>query len=191
EPADDAPVGADAADGDADGDVSADDAWDDDEPAHVWFSLGAGASLRLAKNRNFAQDVFAPSYLDAFGAVVLPGLGFWRHGVGLGVSTNLVADGSVLVGVDAFQQAVLTPSYFARIDLGSNFLGTFKAGIPWVIAPSASIGGEVDAGATWLFLAGIGVYAEVGFALFAGGDGSVHPTASGELGLVIDYEVLP
>lgn len=191
EPVSDAPetVGT-AGEGDYDETGEGDD-WSDDDPVRAWFSFGAGSSLRLARNRDFAQDAFAPSYLDAFGAVILPASGFFRHGIGLGFATNLAADGSVLVGLDAFEQAVLTPSYFARLAFADAWIGTIKAGVPWVVSPKASLGAEVSLGAAWLLLSGFGVYAEAGVSMFVGGEVSIHPLASGELGFVLDYEVLP
>lgn len=163
----------------------------DDDPSRLWLTLGAGTSLRLSQNRDFAQDTFAPSYIDVFGAWVMPGHGFWRHGFGLGVSSNLTSDGGVIIGVDAFEELVLSPTYLARLAFSDSLLATLKVGIPWALSPNNNLGAGVDMGGVWRVFAAFGVYAEVGVSLFIGGDGAVSPLASGELGVVIDYEVLP
>ncbi|MCA9582225.1 MAG: hypothetical protein KC416_10560 [Myxococcales bacterium] len=165
--------------------------WDPVDPTRVWASLAVGLSLRLVEDLDFAQDRFAPTFLDGLLAVVLPGEGTVRHGLGLGVALNLTSDGGVIIGVDAFQQAVLAPTYLSRIGFTEDILGTVKVAVPWVVSPRTNVGLELALGGVWMALAGFGPYVELGFSTFLGGEQSVHPLLTGEIGVVIDYEVLP
>lgn len=161
------------------------------DPVRVWFQFGGGFTLRLIQDRNFAQDAFAPAYFDAFGAVILPSSEVWRHGVGLGASFNLVGDGGILEGVGAFQQFVFTPSYLAYLRFSDDVVAHGKLGVPWAVSPETSLGLQLDLGVTGLLTSSLGAYAEVGLAAFLGAESTIHPTLSAEVGLSIDYEVLP
>lgn len=161
------------------------------DPARVWLQFGGGFTLRLVKDRDFAQDSFAPAFIDAFGAVVLPSSEVWRHGFGLGASFNLVSDGGILEGVDAFQQFVFTPSYLAYLRFSDDFVAHGKFGVPWVISPETSLGLQLDLGITGLLTSSLGAYVEFGLAAFLGAEDTIHPTLSAEVGISIDYEVLP
>ncbi len=167
--------------------------WDENQanPVRVWFQFGGGFTLRLVQDREFAQDAFAPAFIDSFGAVVLPSSEVLRHGVGLGASFNLVGDGGILEGVDAFQQFVFTPSYLAYLRFNDDFVAHGKFGIPWVVSPETSLGLQLDLGITGLLTASLGAYVEAGVAMFWGAEDTIHPTLSFEAGLSIDYEVLP
>ena len=75
--------------------------------------------------------------------------------------------------------------------IARDFVGTAKFGIPWVVSPESSLGLQLDVGVTGLLSAMIGGYLEVGVATFLGSDSTIHPTLSVEVGVAIDYEVLP
>ncbi len=169
-------------------------------PPRVFVTLGAGSSVRLVANLDFQQTRFAPSFIDAFGAWVFGGRGRLRQGVGLGLSTNLSGDGSVYLGLDPLNQLVLMPSYLLYVPLGSGpvppFVAFFKAGVPMAVTPDFSPGLLVSAGATFMFLSGLGVYVEASGSGWIGstnpqGKTTIHPMASIAAGLTIDYEVLP
>ncbi len=162
-------------------------------PARILWSGGAGFTVRLIQDFDFGQDRFAPAFIDLLGGYVFEGSGTLRHGVTIGVSTNLTGDGTQQLGVDELGQWVLSPGYLLYVDLNDSVDGLVlmgKVGVPLSVSEEFSIGGELSAGLAYLFLAGFGVYGEVGASLFFGG-GAVHPMLSGELGVQFEYEVLP
>ena len=64
------------------------------------------------------------------------------------------------------------------------------------VSPDFSPGLELSGGFTYFFLAGLGAYAEVGVSTFIGGEDrggqvSLHPILSAEIGLAIELELLP
>ena len=92
-------------------------------------------------------------------------------------------------------QVVMTPSYLAWRRWRSIALYG-RAGIPIVATPDVSWGLEAGLGATWFFLGGFGLAAElVGDVFYGAGtrDKAVvaYPVLSGQLGFVAAYEVLP
>jgi len=92
-------------------------------------------------------------------------------------------------------QVVMTPSYLAWRRWRSLALYG-RVGTPVVITPALTWGLEAGLGATWFFLGGIGVAAEMVGDLFYGAGTRekavvTYPVLSGQLGLVIAYEVLP
>ncbi len=99
-------------------------------------------------------------------------------------------DGGADIGVDAGGQLVLGPSYGLYIPLG-DWIVFPKFSVPIALTPDPSLGFELSVGGAFRILAGFGIYAELAASMFIGGGGSIHPMASGELGVIIDYEVLP
>lgn len=92
-------------------------------------------------------------------------------------------------------QVVMTPSYLAWRRWRSLALYG-RAGIPIVATPDLTWGLEAGVGGTWFFLGGIGVAAElVGDVFYGAGTAEkatvTYPVLSGQLGLVVAYEVLP
>ena len=92
-------------------------------------------------------------------------------------------------------QIVLTPSYLAWKRWRA--LAVYgRAGTPIVLTPDVSWGLEAGLGATYFFLGGIGVAAELVGDVFYGAGTAEHavttyPVLSGQLGFVLAYEVLP
>ncbi len=169
------------------------------EALRVIAGVGGGVSIRLVKNLEFQQERFAPSYLDVFGGVVLPGRGRLRHAVTLHVTANLSGDGNYTFGLDPMEQWTFTPAYTARFALQDDpvpdFLIYGRFGVPLTVSPDFTWGVELDVGAAYMLLAGFGIYAEIGYSMFfgaddRGGDLSIHPLLSGELGVLFDIEVL-
>ncbi len=170
------------------------------DPLRIIGGIGGGLSLRLARNLDFQQERFAPAFLDLYAGLILPGARGFRHGFTVGVSANLSGDGSFSLGMDPFEQFTITPGYIGRIQLDdspvADFLLLLKVGIPLTVSPDFAPGLEVGIGATYLFLTGLGIYAEVSASAFMGGDSpsgsfTIHPLLSGELGIYVDFEVLP
>ena len=65
------------------------------EPLRILATAGGGIQIRLINDLTFSQDRFAPSFVDLYGAVVIPGSGMLRHGFGLTFGINLTGDGPV------------------------------------------------------------------------------------------------
>lgn len=167
-------------------------------PSRILFTVGAGTSLRIVKNITYEQDIFAPAFVDVFGAFVFPSSSTWRHGVGIDLSTNLTGDGGATNGVNGFNQFFVGPEYVAYFRLSDDFVVDGHAGPLFGWSKNSPDGGfdpivglEVAVSGAYLLLAGLGVYAEVSASAYLGGTNSVHPIASAEAGLFIDYEVLP
>ncbi len=170
-----------------------------DEPLRIVAGVGGGFSVRLVRNLEFQQERFAPSYLDAFGGVVLPGSGLLRHQLTLQVSVNLSGDGNYSFGLDPLQQWSFMPAYTLRIQPQRipvpDYLLYGRVGIPLTVSPEFTWGAEIDAGFAYMLLAGLGVYVELGYSMYFGGKDrsgstSLHPLLSGELGVLFDIEVL-
>lgn len=93
-------------------------------------------------------------------------------------------------------QDVVTPSYIALVRLPPRWLVYGRAGVPVVLNPDPSAGLELAAGGAWFASAGIGATAELVGNLFYGAATeqsavSVIPVVSLQVGVIIDYEVLP
>lgn len=169
------------------------------EPLRIVAGLGGGFSIRLVRNLEFQQERFAPSFLEVFGGVVLPGRGRFRHQTSLHIAGNLSGDGNFSFGLDPLEQWTIMPAYTLRIALQDtpvpDYLLYGRIGVPLTVSPDFVWGIQADVGFTYMLLAGFGVYVELGYSMFfggedRGGDTSIHPLLSGELGVVFDIEVL-
>lgn len=176
---------------------------------HVFASVGAGGTVRIVAHADVCNpDVpgregcrFSPPYLQLRGGWLFEGDGEIQHGVALGIASNLSPDGTAGLGIDAFSQWVLTPVYVFRYWFDSWFQLMAHFGVPLAITgvSGTSIAGSTDfnwalelqIGAVFKFLTGLGVYAAANIATWFAGESSVWPTISVEGGLVFDYEVLP
>ena len=161
-----------------------------DGPQRYFGALSTGAGLRLARNVDFGQTALVPAYIDALAGYVLPG-GALRHGFGLGASIAYTDDGGYVEPVIALEQLVLMPAYLLRYELDLDWTVLAHAGVPIVVAGGPSCGLELAGALGYRFLAGFGGFAELGFDTFIGTSTTFHPIATLELGVFIDYEVLP
>ena len=156
------------------------------------FELGKGVRFnnpyRLATQLGAtAESVSLTStYLDLGGAVAFGPPDGLEHGVALHLSF-------ALAGV---AQAVLTPTYFAAYRGPRRFIAYGRLGPSIVLTPDPTIGGELAAGFGWFFTARLAVAAElVGDVYYGAGTPTrgitTYPIISGQLGLLVDYEILP
>jgi hypothetical protein len=93
-------------------------------------------------------------------------------------------------------QDVVTPSYIALVRLPPRWLVYGRAGVPVVLNPDPTAGVELGAGGAWFASAGIGFTAELVGSLFYGAATeqeavTVIPVVSLQVGVLVDYEVLP
>jgi hypothetical protein len=164
------------------------------EPDHfgrVITTTTAGLALRMAQNVDFDQTALAPFYLELLGGYVFGASGPYHHGLGLGVSFNLSSDGGYTEPIAPARQWAITPNYLGYLELGPDFFGLAHIGVPILITDTKSVGVELGAGAAYRLLAGFGLYTELSFAAFMGSGSTFHPLFCWELGLSLDYEVLP
>jgi hypothetical protein len=158
-------------------------------------SLSLGKGLRLNNPYRLATPLGdSPESVSTTAAYYDLGFGV-VHGPAQGI-----AHGGVLhlsIAAQGIPQEVLSLSYTAlsRFDSG-RWLLFGRAGVPIVLEPDLSGGLEVAVGAAFLVTAGLGVQSELVGSLYYGAgtqDRSVTtiPVLSAQLGLFVDYEVLP
>lgn len=100
------------------------------------------------------------------------------------------------VALEGVPQEVLTPSYLALTRFGPRVLAYGRAGLALVLGPDENLGYELALGGAYLVTAGLGVNAELVGDLFYGAatqerSASAIPILSFQLGVLVDYEVLP
>jgi hypothetical protein len=126
------------------------------------------------------------SYLDLGAAFTLGEPNGLQHGAALHLSFALAG----------IAQQVFTPSYLLAYRPSSRFLGYGRVGPSIVLSPDPTIGGEVAGGFSVFVTSRIAVASELVFDLYYGAGTptrgiTTYPILSGQLGLLVDYEVLP
>lgn len=126
------------------------------------------------------------TYIDLGAAVSFGKPNGIQHGGALHLS-------AALTGVS---QAVLTPSYFAAYRGPYRVMANARFGPAFILSPDAGAGFELAAAGGFFVTAKIAVYAELVGNIFYGAGTTevrygVYPILSGQLGLMIDHEVLP
>lgn len=157
------------------------------------FSLGKGLRFnnpyRLSTELGDSAESLSltAAYYDfGFGVVYGPASGL-SHGAVLHLS----------IAAQGIPQEVLSVSYTALQRLGNGRSLLFgRAGIPITLEPDLSAGLEAAVGTAYMISAGLGVQGELVGSLYYGAathDRSVTtiPVLSAQLGLFVDYEVLP
>ena len=162
---------------------------------HTFGSLALGKGLRFNNPYRLSTPLGkTPESVSSTATYYDLGLGAVR-----GLPDGL-AHGAVLhlsIAARGIPQEVLSLSYIGLMRLGSGRTMLFgRAGIPVVLQPDLGGGLEAAFGAAFMISAGLGVQSElVGSVYYGAGtlDRSVTtiPVLSAELGLFIDYEVLP
>lgn len=160
-------------------------------PPRYVATWSLGAPLRLAADSDYGQDALAPFFTDALFGYVFPSSRRFRHGVGLGASLNLSADGGFAEPVYAAEQLAIMPAYLLYLDMGHDWFGMGHLGVPVVVTQTTTAGVEVGAALGYRVLAGAGVFAELALDTFVGAGSALHPALAFELGFLIDFEVLP
>lgn len=156
----------------------------------IVVTLGAGLPVRLRRDRRLGQGRLAPVYGEVFAGYLFPGSGL-QHGLGVTATLGLNEDGGFVEPVDALSQALLGPTYALAIDLDPALLTMARVTVPVSFVGDLSVGLDLGATAGYRVFAGAGVYAEASLSAFVGLAGRIYPMAALEIGLMIDYEVLP
>ncbi|HYQ28605.1 MAG TPA: hypothetical protein VER04_15345 [Polyangiaceae bacterium] len=162
---------------------------------HGFGSLSLGKGLRFNNPYRLATPLGdSAESLSLTAAYYDLGLGFVR-GPARGLAHGAVLHWSI--AAQGIPQQVLSVSYTVldRLDNGRVLL-LGRAGIPITLEPDLSAGVELGASAAYMISAGLGVQGELVGSLYYGAatqDRSVTtiPVLSAQLGLFIDYEVLP
>jgi len=162
--------------------------------AHLVGTFEFGKGVRFNNPYRLATQLGATAesasltstYLDLGAGIALGPPDGLEHGVALHLSF-------ALAGV---AQAVLTPTYFAAYRGPHRFLAYGRLGPSIVLTPDPTIGGELAAGFGWFFTARLAFAAElVGDIYYGAGTPTkgitTYPILSGQLGLLVDYEILP
>ena len=161
---------------------------------HVFGTLALGRGLRT-NNPYRLQQVLGnkPEGLSLSALYFDLGTGYllgnpWQ--VEHGPAANLS------VALTGIRQEVLTPGYRVLKRFDSRWSASARLGVPVVLEPD--LGGGVELGLASIFhlLGGVAVYAElIGSAFFGAAtyqaDTTIIPIVSLQIGLFIDYEVLP
>ena len=160
----------------------------------VYAGVGAGRGLRL--NNPFRLHTvlgtssrgpsLTATYLDLFLGGDLVGPRALRHG-------PVVHHASALEGIS---QQVLTPGYRVAWVPRRRLRAFLRLGVPLVLTPDSSAGWEVGLGASVFLTGAIALQLEgVGSAYYGAATPetgvSVVPVAALQLGVLVDYEVLP
>jgi hypothetical protein len=158
-------------------------------------SLGLGKGLRFNNPYRLATPLGdTPESVSSTATYYDIGLGLVRgpaHGLAHGAVLHLS------VAAQGIPQEVLSVSYTALERVGDGRTLLFgRAGIPIVLEPDFGGGVELAFGAAFLIRSGLGVQSELVGSLFYGAgtlDRSVTtiPVVSLQLGLFVNYEVLP
>jgi hypothetical protein len=161
------------------------------EPPRYLLTATSGASLRVTRNEDFAQETLAPLYADLLLGLVPGSTPGFRHGFGLGASLNLSEEGGFTEPVAAGQQLVLMPAYLLYRQLDFDFHLLAHLGVPFALVGAESFGLELGGGLGYRLLAGLSLYGELAIDAFLGERSIVHPLLAAELGVLIELEVLP
>jgi len=163
-----------------------------------WHSFG---SLSLGKGLRFNNPYRLSTPLGKTAESVSSTATYYDLGLGAVRGTpGGLAHGAVLhlsLAAQGIPQEVLSLSYIGLERLGSGRTLLYgRAGLPFVLGPDLGGGLEAAFGGAFMISAGLGVQGELIGSLFYGAgtpDRSVStiPVLSGQLGLFVDYEVLP
>jgi len=162
---------------------------------HAFASLSLGKGLRFNNPYRLATPLGdTPESLSLTAAYYDLGLGMVRgpaHGLAHGAVLHLS------IAAQGIPQEVLSVSYTALDRVGNGrWLLLGRAGVPIILGPDVSGGLEAALGAAFMISAGLGVQSELSGSLYYGAatqDRSVTtiPVLAAQLGLFVDYEVLP
>ncbi len=167
------------------------------EPAgytHWVGGIGIGNGLRLNNPFRLSQQLGDDAQSLSRTAVYFTSFA----GVAFGAPNGLQHGGAVNLdaALDGIGQQTLTPAYLLLYRAAPPLWLRGRIGMPVVLTPDVTGGVEGSFGMTWLFTAGIGLYADLVGSVFYGAatydqDVTTIPILSLQLGTTIDFEVLP
>jgi hypothetical protein len=186
------------------GRAAADPAQPDEPPAvtrpasgpylHMFGALALGRGIRFNNPYRLATPLgddaeslsLTATYFDGSVSATFGDPDGFQHGGSVHLS----------IALDGVRQEVATPSYVLLHRLGPSAMAYARAGLPLVMGPDVNLGYELALGGAWLFTGGIGATAELVGDLYYGAAtqeraASAIPVLSLQLGVLVDYEVLP
>ncbi len=162
--------------------------------ARLLGSIGFGTGFRFNNPYRLRTELgsggesvsMTPGYLD-LGAAASFGA---PSGLQTGVALHLSA---ALAGVP---QSVLTPSVLAIYRGSPHTIAFARVGAPNLLGPDWNLGGELAVGGGYYLTSGLALTGEVVGDLFVGAGtrevrAAVYPILSGQIGLLVDWEILP
>jgi hypothetical protein len=157
-------------------------------------TLGFGTGLRFDNPYRLRTELghggesvsLTAGYFDLGAAVAFGAPNGLQNGFALHLSTALAGVG----------QSVLTPSWLVAYRGPHRAMAFARLGAANILGPDFNVGGELAAGGAYFLTAGIAVTGEAVGDLFLGAGtrqvaSAVYPILSGQLGLLVDYELLP
>lgn len=161
---------------------------------HLMSTASVGDSLRFNNPYRLEHQLgetgeslsLTPPYVNLGGAFALGDPDGWQHGGSIQWSRSAAG----------LPQHVVAPAYMVVFGGARPWLAFARAGLPIVLNPDPNVGGELGVGGAWLFTAGLGLQAELIGDVFYGAATwekriTTIPMVSLQVGVVIDYEVLP
>jgi hypothetical protein len=161
---------------------------------HLFGALAIGRGFRFNNPYRLETQLgddaeslsLTATYIDLSASAALGNAEGFQHGASLHLSAAL----------DGVPQEVVTPSYMLLYPFPPSFFVYGRAGLPIIIEPDTGVGYELAAGGAWLITAGLGATAELVGDLFYGAatqekSVTVIPVLSLQIGVIVDYEILP
>ncbi|MFO0758289.1 MAG: hypothetical protein U0359_17475 [Byssovorax sp.] len=161
---------------------------------HVFGTAEIGKGLRFNNPYRLATQLgdtpeslsLTATYLDLGAAFTLGE----AHGLEHGAALHLTF---ALAGVP---QQVLTPTYVLGYRPSARMFAYGRVGPSIVLSPDPTFGAELDGGFAYFVTSRVAVAGELCFDLYYGAGTPergviAYPILSGQLGLLVDYEVLP
>lgn len=160
----------------------------------IFETLAFGRGLRFNNPYRLATELGASAESVSATAPYLD-LG---TGIAFGPPDGIQHGGALhyTVALAGVSQQVLTPSYLIAYRGPRRFLAYGRLGPSFILTPDPTVGGELAGGFAWFLTSRIGLSSEAIFDVFYGAGTlqkgiTTYPILSGQLGLIVDYEVLP
>ena len=161
---------------------------------NLFATLGFGGGFRFNNPYRLATQLGA----DAASVSLSPGFVDFSGNMTFGLPTNVQHGGSVHAGaaLGGVPQAYMNVSYILDYHRYAAWMFHARIGPTILLSPDINVGGELASGFSWLFTGALGLTGELAFDLFYGAGTlertySVVPIVSAQLGVIVDFEVLP
>lgn len=162
--------------------------------AHFYGTLKLGRGLRFNNpfrlRTQLGSSAESLSLTETYADIAVAGL--WGDPDGFQQGTIV----SLSMAVAGVPQQTIAPGYAALVRYSAAWQLRGHVALPVVVQPDANLGLDLSLGAAWMLTAGFGLAADVVFSVYEGAAtdqrrATLVPLLSGQLGVTIDYEVLP
>jgi len=161
---------------------------------HLFGTIAFGGGLRFnnpyrlhTQLGSTAKSVsLTAPYTDFGGAFTYGSANSLQHGVNLHAGFSMSGP----------QQTYLSLSYLAAYRASHSFMVYGRIGPNILLSPDANVGGELAGSFSYFITGALGLTSELAFDVFYGAATldktyTIYPILSGQLGIIVDYEVLP